>query len=115
MSEPTLTRDRILDTAEEVLTRFGPQKAAVVDVLATKAARAAHTFGAGRLALGGGVAANRSLLRKVEELAQVPVLCPPPRLCTDNAAMIASAGFFRYRSGERADFSLDVEPGMPIA
>ena len=29
--------------------------------------------------------------------------------------MIASAGFFRYRAGERADFTLDVEPGMPIA
>jgi N6-L-threonylcarbamoyladenine synthase len=90
-------------------------QAAVVDVLATKAVRAAHTFGASRLALGGGVAANRSLLRRVEELAQMPVLCPPPRLCTDNAAMIAAAGFFRYRAGERADLRLDVEPGMPIA
>jgi N6-L-threonylcarbamoyladenine synthase len=90
-------------------------QAAVVDVLATKAARAAQTFGASRLALGGGVAANRTLLWKVEELAQIPVLCPPPRLCTDNAAMIAAAGFFRYNSGERADLTLDVEPGMPIA
>ena len=90
-------------------------QAAVVDVLATKAARAAQQFGARRLALGGGVAANRTLLRRVEELAQMPVVCPPPRLCTDNAAMIAAAGFFRYRTGERADLTLDVEPGMPIA
>jgi N6-L-threonylcarbamoyladenine synthase len=90
-------------------------QAAVVEVLATKAARAAQTFGATRLALGGGVAANRALLRRVEELAQMPVLCPPPRLCTDNAAMIAAAGFFRFRAGERADLTLDVEPGMPIA
>ncbi len=90
-------------------------QAAVVDVLATKAARAAQTFGASGLALGGGVAANRALLGRVEELAQMPVVCPPPRLCTDNAAMIASAGFFRYRSGERADLTLDVAPGMPIA
>jgi N6-L-threonylcarbamoyladenine synthase len=90
-------------------------QAAVADVLATRAALAARTFGARRLALGGGVAANRSLLRKVEELAQMPVLCPPPRLCTDNAAMIAAAGFFRFRAGERADLTLDVEPGMPIA
>src|SRR5207302_1418080 len=78
-------------------------QAAVVEVLATKAARAARTFGARCLALGGGVAANRSLLRRVEELADIPVVCPPPRLCTDNAAMIAAAGFFRYRAGERAD------------
>jgi N6-L-threonylcarbamoyladenine synthase len=90
-------------------------QAAVIDVLATKATRAGQTFGASRLALGGGVAANRTLLRRVEELAQMPVVCPPPRLCTDNAAMIAAAGFFRYRSGERADLTLDVQPGMPIA
>ncbi|MCA1648292.1 MAG: tRNA (adenosine(37)-N6)-threonylcarbamoyltransferase complex transferase subunit TsaD [Chloroflexi bacterium] len=89
-------------------------QAAVVDVLATKAARAAQQFGATRLALGGGVAANRSLLRRVEAIAQLPVLCPPPRLCTDNAAMIASAGYFRFLAGERADVRLDVAPGMPI-
>jgi N6-L-threonylcarbamoyladenine synthase len=90
-------------------------QAAVVDVLATKAAQAAQTFGASRLALGGGVAANRALLTTVEERAQLPVVCPPPRLCTDNAAMIASAGFFRYRAGERSDLSLDIEPSLPIA
>ncbi len=90
-------------------------QAAVVDVLATKAAAAAQTFGATRLALGGGVAANRTLLHTVEERAQLPVLCPPPRLCTDNAAMIAAAGYFRFSAGERSDLRLDVEPGLPIA
>ena len=90
-------------------------QAAVVDVLATRAARAAHEFGAKSLALGGGVAANRTLLRTVEQRAQLSVVCPPPRLCTDNAAMIASAGFFRYRAGDRSDLRLDVEPSLPIA
>jgi len=90
-------------------------QAAVVDVLATKASRAAHDFGASRLALGGGVAANRTLLRVVEERAQLPVVCPPPRLCTDNAAMIAAAGYFRFRAGQRSDLALDVEPNLPIA
>jgi N6-L-threonylcarbamoyladenine synthase len=90
-------------------------QAAVIDVLATRAVRAAEKFGARQLALGGGVAANRTLLRTVEERAQLPVLCPPPVLCTDNAAMIASAAYFRYRNGERSDLTLDVVPGLPIA
>ncbi len=90
-------------------------QAAVVEVLAVKAARAASEFGAQRLALGGGVAANRALLRRVEELAQLPVVCPPPRLCTDNAAMIAAAGYFRFMAGQRDDLSLDIEPSLPIA
>jgi N6-L-threonylcarbamoyladenine synthase len=90
-------------------------QAAVVEVLATKAARAAREFGASRLALGGGVAANRYLLRQVERVAQLPVVCPEPVLCTDNAAMIAAAGYFRYRAGERSNLALDIEPGLPIA
>jgi N6-L-threonylcarbamoyladenine synthase len=90
-------------------------QAAVVDVLATRAVRAADAFGASRIALGGGVAANRTLLRTIEERAQLPVICPPPALCTDNAAMIAAAAYFRFRSGERANLALDVEPNLPIA
>ena len=61
------------------------------------------------------MAANRTLLHTVEERVQLPVLCPPPRLCTDNAAMIAAAGYFRFSAGERSDLRLDVEPGLPIA
>ncbi len=90
-------------------------QAAVVDVLASKVVRAAHSFGASRIALGGGVAANRTLLRTVEERAQLAVMCPPPRLCTDNAAMIAAAAYFRFRNGERSNLALDVEPNLPIA
>ena len=90
-------------------------QAAVVDVLATRAVRAAETFAASRLVLGGGVAANRTLLSTIEQRAQLPVLCPPPPLCTDNAAMIAAAGFFRFRAGERSTLALDVEPNLPIA
>lgn len=90
-------------------------QAVVVDVLATRVVRAADAFGASRVALGGGVAANRTLLRTIEERAAVPVICPPPVLCTDNAAMIAAAAYFRFRAGERATLALDVEPNLPIA
>jgi tRNA N6-adenosine threonylcarbamoyltransferase len=90
-------------------------QAAVVDVLSAKAVRAAQTYAAGRIALGGGVAANRTLLRTMEARADVPIVCPPPRLCTDNAAMIAAAAYFRFRAGERSTLALDIEPNLPIA
>ncbi len=88
---------------------------AAIDVLATKAIRAAEAFGASQIALGGGVAANRALLARVRRDASLPVLAPPPRLCTDNGAMVAAAAYFRYRAGQRDDFTLDVVPSMPIA
>jgi tRNA N6-adenosine threonylcarbamoyltransferase len=90
-------------------------QAAVIDVLATRAVRAVDAYGASRLALGGGVAANRTLLRIIEDRSPVPVVCPPPVLCTDNAAMIAAAAYFRFRAGERSTLALDVEPNLPIA
>jgi N6-L-threonylcarbamoyladenine synthase len=87
----------------------------VVDVLATKAVRAAQQFGARQLAIAGGVAANQALRRRIEERSPVPVLCPPPHLCTDNGAMVAAAGYFRFHAGQRDGLDLDVVPTMPIA
>jgi N6-L-threonylcarbamoyladenine synthase len=46
--------------------------------------------------------------------AGVPVYYPPPILCTDNAAMVAACGYFRYRSGARAGWDLDVEPDLRL-
>ena len=88
---------------------------AVVDVLSAKVVHAARAFGARLVALGGGVAANRTLLARVQERSPVPVVCPPPRLCTDNGAMIAAAGFFRFEAGERSGLDLDAVPTFPIA
>ena len=63
---------------------------AIVEALMTRVRRALETERDPRLALGGGVAANR-LLRERARALGVPVHVPPPELCTDNAAMIASA------------------------
>jgi N6-L-threonylcarbamoyladenine synthase len=90
----------------------------VVDVLVTKTALAAERTSARSIVLGGGVAANAVLRERLAERAAalgVPLIVPRPGLCTDNAAMIGAAGFFRARAGERADGSLDARPSLKLA
>src|SRR6266542_1214932 len=67
----------------------------VVDSLATKAVQAARDHSAREIILAGGVAANSSLRAVLGERSPVPVIVPPPALCTDNGAMIAAAGYRR--------------------
>ena len=91
---------------------------AVVDVLATKAARAASAIDARSIVLGGGVAANRCLRERLAEESErlgVPLIVPRPGLCTDNGAMIGAAGARRFAAGERAGLDLDARPSLPLA
>ncbi|MBN1178857.1 MAG: tRNA (adenosine(37)-N6)-threonylcarbamoyltransferase complex transferase subunit TsaD [Anaerolineae bacterium] len=88
---------------------------AVVDVLAEKTVTAAKVFGAGAILLSGGVSANRALRETVRARSPVPVYSPPIFLCTDNAAMVAACGTFRFLAGERAGWDLDVEPSLRLA
>ena len=89
----------------------------VVDLLADKAVSAATDSGATRLAAAGGVAANsllrRELVRK-GEAAGLKVFLPPKRLCTDNAVMIASAGFYRLMAGNLASLDLNALPAISM-
>lgn len=87
---------------------------AVVDVLAEKTIAAARESHAEQILLAGGVSANRLLRERVRERAELPVLYPPPILCTDNAAMIAAAGTVRFRAGEHSGWDLDVLPGARL-
>jgi N6-L-threonylcarbamoyladenine synthase len=89
-------------------------QAAVVEVLAEKAAAAAAENGATAILLCGGVSANRALRAAAREHAGVPVYYPPPILCTDNAAMVAACGYYRFLAGARGGWDLDVYPTLRL-
>lgn len=95
---------------------------AVVDVLVAKTLRAAQTTAARAIVACGGVACNSALRRHLAQAAEahhLPVFFPSPPLCTDNAAMIACAAFYRYRAEpqrfhEQQLFDLDAEADFPL-
>ncbi|RJQ41139.1 MAG: tRNA (adenosine(37)-N6)-threonylcarbamoyltransferase complex transferase subunit TsaD [Dehalococcoidia bacterium] len=85
---------------------------AVTSVLAAKTAAAARERTVKQILLAGGVAANRRLRERLSEVSPVPVRYPPPALCTDNAAMTAACGYFRFRQGKTDGLDLDVLPAL---
>jgi N6-L-threonylcarbamoyladenine synthase len=86
---------------------------AVADALSKKFIAAARRLGLERLVVCGGVAANSRLRALSLERAQergLRLYLPPVRLCTDNGAMIAVAGYEAWRRGLRGDFRLAADP-----
>lgn len=90
-------------------------QAAVVDVLVGKTLRAADVFGAKEILVAGGVSANQALRQSIQEQSKLPVHIPPLPLCTDNAAMVAGAGYFRFATGQRDLLDMDVLPNWPLS
>jgi N6-L-threonylcarbamoyladenine synthase len=91
---------------------------AVVDVLVTKAVRAASEVGARGLVLGGGVAANgvlRDRFAAAAEQAGIPAYVPSRAMCTDNAAMIAAAGWYALRDRGPSPLDTGAVPNLRIA
>ncbi|MCD5407797.1 tRNA (adenosine(37)-N6)-threonylcarbamoyltransferase complex transferase subunit TsaD, partial [Candidatus Bipolaricaulota bacterium] len=91
---------------------------AVVEVLSEKAIRAAKQLGVERIAVVGGVAANRRLRELLPARAAergIQVHFPPPELCTDNAAMVAACALYRHRElREETPLSLSASPALPL-
>jgi N6-L-threonylcarbamoyladenine synthase len=81
---------------------------AVVDVLSGKTSRLARELGARNVLVAGGVAANARLREELHRRCPVPVRIPPPKLCTDNAAMIGAVAGFRLPLGERSPMDEDI-------
>jgi N6-L-threonylcarbamoyladenine synthase len=90
-------------------------QAAVVDVLLNKTLMAAREFGAKEILVAGGVSANRPLREAFQSQTEFPVNIPHISLCTDNAAMVAAAGYFRYALGHRDGLEIDVLPTWPLS
>lgn len=81
----------------------------VVEILSKKTIRAIKDYNVNNLIVAGGVAANSGIRNRLQELCEengVNLTIPELKYCTDNATMIASAGYYAYNLGRRADINL---------
>jgi N6-L-threonylcarbamoyladenine synthase len=109
-----LVRDNDFSDSSRKAEAAASFQQAVVEVLVTKTIQAAQRLKVEQILLSGGVAANKALREGFICNSPVPVLIPPPSLCTDNAAMIAACGYHRYRLGKIDGYDIDVIPSLSI-
>lgn len=108
-----MTADQLRDDVHipDVAASF---QAAVVDILVEKTVQAAADHHATEIWMAGGVSANEALRQAMTAASPLPVRYPPLKLCVDNGAMIAAAGYFRYAQGFRDDLAMDIRPMWPL-
>ena len=88
---------------------------AVIDVLVRKTFLAAEEYNTKDILIAGGVSANSLLREQFKSQRKYRVHIPPLSLCTDNAAMIAAAGCFRFCAGQRDELDMDAAPTWSIS
>lgn len=90
---------------------------AVTEMLITNVRKAINTYNSDKIVIAGGVSRNSFIRKSFDSLAKelnINVYYPEPVLCTDNAAMIAGAGYYNYINNERADLKLNAIPNLKI-
>ena len=90
---------------------------AVTDILTQNSLKAMKELGVNKIAIAGGVSANSYLRNRMQELGEkegFKVYYPELVLCTDNAAMIASAGYYNYMAGKYSPWNLNAVPNLKI-
>lgn len=90
---------------------------AVTDILTQNSLKAMKELGVNKIAIAGGVSANSYLRNRMQELGKkegFKVYYPELVLCTDNAAMIASAGYYNYMAGKYSPWNLNAVPNLKI-
>jgi N6-L-threonylcarbamoyladenine synthase len=90
-------------------------QAAVVDTLYEKTMDAAREYRAKEILIAGGVSANQVLRQAFLNQTEFRVHIPPISLCTDNAAMIAAAGYYRFAHGQTSSLDMDVQATWPLS
>ena len=99
---------------EDLATSF---QETAVGILTKKTTKAIKEYNVKQLLVAGGVSANSGLRKALEEVCtelDVELLKPEIKYCTDNAAMIGAAGYYAYKKGDRADLSLNPNPGLDL-
>jgi len=99
---------------EDLATSF---QDVVVEIISKKTIKALKDYNVKNLILAGGVAANNGLRNKLSTLCvENDIRCsfPPIKYCTDNAAMIATAGYFLYKRGEFANLDLNARSNIEL-
>ena len=92
-------------------------QAAVLDIIVVKTVKAAKDMDKDKIVLAGGVASNSRLREMMSEECEkngIKLYYPSPVLCTDNAAMIGCAAYYKYIAGERDELTLDAIPNLEL-